>query len=45
MRPDEINEFHFVPFYDAAWELCRIGVLRPGEYAARWNECHSRLQG
>jgi hypothetical protein len=19
------------PFYDAAWELCRIGVLRPGE--------------
>jgi hypothetical protein len=33
MSPDEINEYHFGPFYDAAWELCRIGVLRPGEYA------------
>jgi hypothetical protein len=21
------------PFYDAAWELCRVGVLRPGHYA------------
>lgn len=21
---------HYLPFYDAAWELCRIGVLRPG---------------
>ena len=25
---------HFISFYDAAWELCRIGVLRPGHYAA-----------
>ena len=24
---------HFLRFYDAAWELCRIGVLRPGHYA------------
>ena len=24
---------HFLRFYDAAWELCRIGVLRPGPYA------------
>jgi hypothetical protein len=23
------------PLYDAAWELCRIGVLRPGEIAPR----------
>src|SRR6266851_8407933 len=22
---------YYQPFYDAAWELCRIGVLRPGE--------------
>jgi hypothetical protein len=22
-----------IPFYDAAWELCRIGVLRPGTFA------------
>jgi hypothetical protein len=24
---------HYVPFYDAAWELSRIGVLRPGSHA------------
>jgi hypothetical protein len=24
---------YYTPFYDAAWELCRIGVLRPGENA------------
>jgi hypothetical protein len=23
----------YLPFYDAAWELCRIGVLRPGQNA------------
>jgi hypothetical protein len=23
----------YTPFYDAAWELCRLGVLRPGSYA------------
>jgi hypothetical protein len=22
-----------IPFYDAAWDLCRIGVLRPGAFA------------
>jgi hypothetical protein len=31
------NRFHqeayYRPFYDAAWELCRIGVLRPGVIA------------
>jgi hypothetical protein len=26
-------EPYVVPFYDAAWELCRIGVLRPGQFA------------
>jgi hypothetical protein len=24
------SDEHYVPFYDAAWELCRVGVLRPG---------------
>jgi hypothetical protein len=24
---------YYHPFYDAAWELCRIGVLRPGQSA------------
>jgi hypothetical protein len=25
---------YYHPFYDAAWELCRIGVLRPGRNAS-----------
>jgi hypothetical protein len=32
---EELDDRHFQPFYDAAWELCRIGVLRPGEFAPR----------
>ncbi|HEY6259000.1 MAG TPA: hypothetical protein VIY51_24750 [Xanthobacteraceae bacterium] len=32
---EELDDHHFQPFYDAAWELCRIGVLRPGEFAPR----------
>src|SRR5277367_3599333 len=28
----DLEKDRFVPFYDAAWELCRIGVLRPGEF-------------
>jgi hypothetical protein len=24
-----------VPFYDAAWELCRVGVLLPGQHAPK----------
>jgi hypothetical protein len=32
---DDLTDQHFQPFYDAAWELCRIGVLRPGEFAPR----------
>jgi hypothetical protein len=31
------------PLYDAAWELCRIGVLRPGEIAPRKMSAGSRL--
>jgi hypothetical protein len=31
----ELEQERFIPFYDAVWELCRIGVLRPGEYAPR----------
>jgi hypothetical protein len=26
-----LGEEHLRPFYDAAWDLCRIGVLRPGQ--------------
>jgi hypothetical protein len=32
---EQLEDQHFAPFYDAAWELCRIGVLRPGEFAPR----------
>jgi len=32
---DELGEEHFQPFYDAAWELARIGILRPGAYMPR----------
>src|SRR5438046_2820295 len=28
--PNTLTEEQYLPFYDAAWELCRIGVLRPG---------------
>jgi hypothetical protein len=31
----ELTEQHFQPFYDAAWELARIGVLRPGAFMPR----------
>jgi hypothetical protein len=31
--PNSLTPENFVPFYDAAWELWRIGVLRPGPYA------------
>jgi hypothetical protein len=30
---DIIPQEKVVPFYDAAWELCRLGVLRPGQFA------------
>src|SRR5438128_2098435 len=31
----DLEEDHFRPLYDAAWELCRIGILRPGQFAPR----------
>ena len=34
MDPNALREEHYLPFYDAAWELCRIGVLRPGLHAS-----------
>jgi hypothetical protein len=37
----ELDEKQFLPFYDAAWELCRIGVLRPGKYAPRGQSLRS----
>jgi hypothetical protein len=33
MEPE--HERYFRPFYDAAWDLCRMGVLRPGGAAPR----------
>jgi hypothetical protein len=27
------QEAYYRPFYDAAWELCRVGILRPGRTA------------
>ena len=48
-RPDpvvELEDRQFQPFYDAAWELCRIGVLRPGEFAPRgWATDASSFSG
>jgi hypothetical protein len=32
---EDLEDHHFSPFYDAAWELARIGVIRPGEFAPR----------
>jgi hypothetical protein len=31
----ELSDEHYTVFYDAAWELARIGVLRPGRVAPR----------
>jgi hypothetical protein len=30
---DTVPEEAVLPLYDAAWELCRLGVLRPGMFA------------
>lgn len=30
---DVIPQERILPLYDAAWELCRLGVLRPGQFA------------
>jgi len=43
---EDLDDRHFQPFYDAAWELCRIGVLRPGEFAPRgWATDASAFSG
>jgi hypothetical protein len=31
----DLEQEKFLPFYDAAWQLCRMGVLRPGVFAAK----------
>jgi hypothetical protein len=31
--PNSLTDEHYLPLYDAAWELCRIGVLRAGPHA------------
>jgi hypothetical protein len=36
------NASYYRPFYDAVWQLCRIGVLRPGETAPMGNSTHGR---
>ena len=39
IRPEELRAPedypYYRPFYDAAWELCRRGILRPGRVAPR----------
>jgi hypothetical protein len=30
----DLTQEYYLPFYDVAWELCRIGVLRPGPHAS-----------
>jgi hypothetical protein len=39
IRPDHLRAQadypYYRPFYDAAWELCRRGILRPGRVAPR----------
>jgi hypothetical protein len=34
----DLTDTQFTVFYDAAWELARIGVLRPGRVAPRNQE-------
>jgi hypothetical protein len=43
--PSRLREEHCQPFYDAAWELCRIGVLRPGEAAPIGNSMSRGFHG
>jgi hypothetical protein len=43
-QPQDAAYYH--PFYDAAWELCRIGVLRAGRNAPMGNmAAQSWIQG
>jgi hypothetical protein len=34
----DLTDEHFRPFYDAVWELARIGVIRPGRVAPKAQE-------
>jgi len=34
----DLTDQHFRPFYDAVWELARIGVIRPGRVAPKNQE-------
>lgn len=34
----EMTDEQYAPFYDAAWELARVGVLRPGRVAPKGQE-------
>jgi hypothetical protein len=36
---------YYMPFYDAAWELCRIGILRPGQSAPMGGSGNSQGDG
>jgi hypothetical protein len=40
-----LQESHLSPFYDAAWDLCRLGVLRPGEFAPRGQSINKGFSG
>ena len=31
---ETLTQQRYLPFYDAAWKLCRIGVLRLGPHAS-----------
>jgi hypothetical protein len=39
----DIGDEEWRPFYEAAWELCRIGVLTPGRFAPKGQEAGSGL--
>ena len=32
LNVDSLEQDKHLPFYDVAWDLCRVGVLRPGEF-------------
>lgn len=42
---DSNEESYYLPFYDAAWELSRIGVLRPADVAPRGMAMGSGFHG
>jgi hypothetical protein len=40
-----LREEQLRPFYDAAWDLCRIGVLRPGQVIPKGQSVGSGFVG